>query len=279
MTVAARGAKGLAARGDQRPYRAVMLLPRWLVVIAAMLTLAAAHAADIGIAPPRLDLVAVAGESVTGTVTVITSAPGEQRIAAEIGDWTMDLRGEMAFFAPGSIVNGASKWITLDVEEFALTGGGSREVRVDVALPPDADGTYQAMVFFTVLPPPSEAAGVGVLTTTRVGLTVYVTAAGTERAGSALIDLYQSDARALTAVVVNTGNTVMRLSGVVEIRDDAGEVVRRLEVPDVPVLRESERELAFALPDDLPTGFYVALALLEDSRGGVLAGELPFDVP
>jgi hypothetical protein len=135
------------------------------------------------------------------------------------------------------------------------------------------------MAFFTVVPPPTEGSGVGVVTTTRVGLTVYVTVAGTEQGGAEFVDLYASDDRTLTATILNGGNTVMRLGGVVELRDEAGEVVRRLEVPDVPVLRESERELDFALPADLPSGFYVALALIEDSRGGVLAGELAFDVP
>ena len=273
------GAKGLAAHGARRPYRVRMVTPRRVIALLALLLLASAWAADIGIAPPRLDLVGMPGARVTGTVTVITSARGEQQIASALGDWTLDIQGEMAFFGPASLVHGASEWITLDVDEFLLTGEATREVRLDVAIPDDAEGTHQAMVFFTVLPRPTEAAGVGVITTTRIGLTVYVTVAGTERNGAELVDLYQPDDGSLTAVIRNTGNTVMRLGGAVQIRDEAGAVVRRLEVPDVPVLRESERELTLALPDDLPSGFYVALALIEDSRGGILAGELPFDVP
>ncbi len=272
-------AKGLAAARASRTYCVSMALRRSLLFVFTLVLLASANAADIGIAPPRLDLVGTAGATVTGTVTVITSAPRDQQIASALGDWTMDLQGEMAFFEAASLPYAASAWITLDRDEFVLAGGGAREVRVDVAIPDDAEGTFQAMVFFTVLPPPAETPGVGVLTTTRVGLTVYVTAAGTERSGAELLDLYQSGSRSLAAVILNTGNTVMRLGGVIEIRDEAGDVVRRLDVPDVPVLRESERELTFALPDDLESGFYVALALIEDSRGGVLAGELPFDVP
>ena len=252
---------------------------RGLLVLATIVLLTSARAADIGIAPPRLDLVGVPGTNVTGTVTVITSARGEQQIASTLGDWSMDLHGRMAFFGPASLVHGASEWITLEIEEFMLTGGGTREVRLDVAIPDDAEGTHQAIVFFTAMPPPTETSGVGVITTTRIGLTVYVTVAGTERNGAELVDLYQPDDGSLAAVILNTGNTLMRLGGAVEIRDEAGAVVRRLDVPDVPVLRESERELALALPEDLPSGFYVALALIEDSRGGILAGELPFDVP
>jgi hypothetical protein len=108
---------------------------------------------------------------------------------------------------------------------------------------------------------------------------VYVTVTGTERSGSELVDLYQPDEATLAAVVVNTGNTVMRLGGAIEIRDEAGDVVQRLPVPDVPILRESEREVRFALPEDLEPGFYVVLALIEDDRGGLLAGELTIEVP
>jgi hypothetical protein len=103
--------------------------------------------------------------------------------------------------------------------------------------------------------------------------------AGTERAGSELVDLYQADDRTITAVILNTGNTVMRLGGEIQLRDESGVVRHTLEVPNVPVLRESERELTFELPDEVEPGFYVALALIQDSRGGVLAGELPLEVP
>lgn len=254
--------------------------PRYLLFILLLAVCSpTALASDIGISPPRLDLVGAAGERVTATVTVITSARSEQQVAAEIGDWTMDLRGEMAFFPAGNLDYSASGWLELDADAFVLVADASREVRLEVAIPQDAEGTYQTMAFFTVVPPPTEGSGIGVVTTTRVGLTVYVTVAGSERGGAELIDLFQSGERTLTATILNFGNTVMRLGGVVELRGEAGEVVRRLEVPDVPVLRESERELTFTLPDDLPSGFYVALALIEDSRGGVLAGELAFDVP
>jgi hypothetical protein len=71
----------------------------------------------------------------------------------------------------------------------------------------------------------------------------------------------------------------MRLAGAVELRDESGAVRYRLEVPDVPVLRESERAVTFDLPAEIEPGLYVALALIEDSRGGVLAGELLLEVP
>jgi hypothetical protein len=254
-------------------------------VIRLLLSLVAlgsfAFAADIGISPARLDLTAAPGETVLATVTVLTSALTQQQIESALADWTLDFEGQLTWLPFGSMFHSASAWANLDAEAFTLAPRGSQVVRLAITVPdePTLSGTYHLMVFFTVAPPPTEARGIGVITTTRVGLTVYVTVAGTERAGSELVDLYQADERTITAVILNTGNTVMRLGGEIQLRDEAGEVRYALEVPDVPVLRESERELTFTLPDEVEPGFYVALALIQDSRGGVLAGELPLEVP
>ncbi len=252
---------------------------RTLLTIGLLASLALGVAADIGISPPRVDLAGAPGQRLTTTVTVLTMSEREQQVEAAVSDWTMGFAGDIAFFPSGTLPTSSSPWIELDALDFVLEPGGGREVRLDVTIPEDAEGTHHAMVFFTVVPPPTEASGVAVVTTSRVAFTVYVTVSGTEVNGSELIDLYRSGPDALTAVVVNTGNTVMRVGGRVELRDEEGIVRHRLEVRDTPILRESERELSVALPDDVEPGFYVALALIEDSRGGVLAGELPLDLP
>jgi hypothetical protein len=251
------------------------------LLLALLLASSIAHAADVGLSPPRLELSARPGETVVGTVTVLTTAGTEQRIAVEASDWTLDTAGALTFLPAGSLLTGASDWLELETDEFTLAPRSSREVRVAVTIPddPDLEGTFHAMVFFAVVPAATDAPGVGVVTTTRIGLTLYVTIVGTERGGSELLDFFEADDGTLVAVVVNAGNTVMRLGGAVEFRDEAGVVRHVVEVPDVPVLRESERDLTFGLPEGVEPGFYVALALIQDSRGGVLAGESPIEVP
>ncbi len=252
---------------------------RLLTTMALAFAFSFALAADLGITPPRQSLTTAPGSTVTTTVTVLTTAATEQQVRADLSDWTFDVSGELRFLPPATIPTSASGWIALESGDLILAPGETRDVRLEITVPEDAEGTHHAMVFFTVVPPSSDADGVGVTTTTRVGLTVYITVAGTERSGSELVDLYQPDPTTLAAVVVNTGNTVMRLGGAIELRNEAGDVVHRLPVPDVPVLRESEREVRFDLPEDLEPGFYVVLALIEDDRGGLLAGELPIEIP
>jgi hypothetical protein len=239
-----------------------------------------AHAADIGLSPPRLELIVEPGETVTETVTLLTDAVQEQQIQVLLEDFTLDPKGDLVTLPIASLEYSASNWLEPEVTDFVLAGGEGQEFRFSVTVPNDTSlaGTYHTMVFFTVVPPPTETSGVGVVTTARIGLAVYVTVASTEQGGSELVDFFQEDDASLTFAVANTGNTVMRLAGRIELRDEAGETKYALEVPDVPVLRESEREVRIELPEDLEPGFYTALALIEDSRSGLLVGDLQFEV-
>lgn len=241
--------------------------------------MALAHAADLGISPPRLELTLSPGETVTETITLLTNANSDQQIAVSVGDWTLSYSGELIFLPAGSLPYSASAWLLPESSELVLSGRGSYPFRLSLTLPEDAPaGTHHAMVFFTVTPPEAAGSGLAVVTTTRIGLTVYLTVAGSERAGSELVDLYANGRESVTLVVANTGNTVMRLGGRLELRDEQGATRHTVPIPDLPVLRESERELTLALPEDMAPGFYTVLALIEDSRGGLLAGELPLTV-
>ncbi len=245
------------------------------------LLLSSALAADIGITPPRLELSGRPGETVSATVTVLTTAPAEQQIATELSDWSLDPEGDIVFLPASSFIYSASDWLNLDMTDFILESSGSQEVRVSLSIPADTalEGTYQSMVFFTVVPVQTETSGVGVLTTTRIGLAVYLTITGTEAPELELLDFYQEDDNSLSLAILNLGNTMSRLSGVVELRDETGAMKYRLEVPDVPVLRDSERELRLEFPEALESGFYVALALVQESYGGLMVGELNLQVP
>jgi hypothetical protein len=254
------------------------MMKRYLILLSLLFTFA--HAADIGISPPRLELVVEPGETITDSIMLLTDAIQEQQMQVIVEDFTLDPKGDVSTLPPGSLEYSASQWLQPELTDFVIAGGEGQEFRISVTVPDDASlgGTYHGMVFFTVIPPPTETSGIGVVTTARIGLAVYVTVANTEQGGAELVDFFQEDDGGLTFAVANTGNTVMRLSGRIELRNEAGETKYALEVPDVPVLRESEREVTIELPDDIEPGFYTALALVEDSRSGLLVGDLTFEV-
>lgn len=242
--------------------------------------LGAAFAIDIGISPGRVNLNAQPGETVTTTVDVITGAGATQQIAVDVSDWTLDAAGDLVLLPVGQ-AGGAGAWITPEADAFEIAGGTSRPFRVSVTVPDrqDVAGTYPAMVLFAVVPPASAREGVAVVTTTQIAFTVYVTIAGTETSGSRLSDMYFDPDAGIVLTIANEGNTVMRLGGRVELRDETGAVRYTLPLDDVPVLRESEQDVSVALPPDVEPGFYVALALVEDSRGGLLTGQTQLELP
>ncbi len=247
--------------------------------ILTLLLASFAQASDIGLSPPRLALTGSPGQTLTETIILVTDSSAPLQVSTEISDWTLDATGNITFLPANSLEHSAANWISLESTDFLLEPDSSRELRVSVTIPPDAKGgTYHDMVFFRVVPPESVLSGVGVVTTTRIGLTVYITVAGSEQNSAEVVDFFQQDEASLMLAVANTGNTLMRLGGNVELRDETGEVRYTVEVPDVPVLRDSEREVLLPLPE-VDAGFYVALALIQDSRGELLVAELPISVP
>jgi len=257
-----------------------MRAPRsaFLLLLAFLLGGHGVLAGDIGLTPPRLEIVVPAGGSVTESVSLATTSADAQQVRVSLSDWTLAPTGEVVYFAEGSLPTSAAAWIEPETSDVLVAPGAEQAFRLTVSVPDDAtlNGTYQAMVMFQVVP--RSLPDDGIATTTRIALTVYVTVAGTERDAVDVVDFYDEDG-ALTLAIANDGNTVQRLGGHVEIRDDTGAAVASVAVPDVPVLRDSERWLRLALPSALPDGFYVALALVEPSRGGLLAGELPLTLP
>ena len=220
-----------------------------------------------------------AGSSQTETFTIVSGGNTREQVAVRVVDWSLTPDGKVVFLQAGQSNHSASSWIAVQSDSVEVPAGGQVPYRLSVSVPPDPalSGTYRAKVLFQVkVQSPSDTSGVSVQKTTAVGGIVYVTIAGTEKNGSKLTDMY-ADGPTVHAVVNNVGNTLMRYSGSVEVRDSSGNTVKSVSVGDSAILRESERDIAVKMPD-LPKGYYVLLLLLKDSRGGLLTGQLPYEV-
>jgi hypothetical protein len=117
---------------------------------------------------------------------------------------------------------------------------------------------------FEFAPPGSEGVvSKGVLFKSRVATLLYLTVG----APRPVVDLVDVQPRMLPgrpvriiATLKNTGKVHARTKGQMLIYDKAGTLVRRVPLPDVPVLPESEREVAIPLAEEgqpsLPAGEY-----------------------
>jgi hypothetical protein len=120
---------------------------KWIVSLLLFVTVA--QAADIGLSPPRLELIVEPGETVTETVMILSDAVQEQQLQVNVEDFTLDPKGDLSALPSASLEHSASAWLQPELSEFVVAGANAREFRVSVSVPEDASlaGTYHGMVF------------------------------------------------------------------------------------------------------------------------------------
>lgn len=257
------------------------MLKQLIRVVTVAVLISGAHASEIGVSPSRLELQLSPGTTATETINLVSNANKTEHISVRIVDWTLSPTGKVQFLPGGSVQHSSRAWLHPEATAVDIPPGSSVPFRVSVAVPSGADlqGTYHAMVVFDVgAYAPSTKSNIQMTVTTAIGVAVYVSISGTQRPQARLADMYRGDDGSVVLVLSNGGNTLLRVSGQLEFRDQNGQTVDTASVEDAPVLRGSERELHVAVPTSLGPGYYVVLALLHDRGGGVLSGQVPIQV-
>jgi hypothetical protein len=88
----------------------------------------------------------------------------------------------------------------------------------------------------------------------------------------------------IVATVKNSSRRYVRTKGNMMVFDQSGSAVREVPVPDVPLLPESEREVAIVATDadrnlTLPAGDYRVEVRIDVGLPAVLVGETTLKVP
>ncbi|WP_287372789.1 hypothetical protein [Oceanithermus sp.] len=219
----------------------------------------------IGVAPPRFELVLAPGESTTENAAVFSKNTPDQQITVSIVDWTSRPDGSLVALEPGSVPYSASHWILANLDPFTLERDGAHSIRFTVSAPadPNLEGSYWAALAFTTEPRPVNRKGIVALMRTRALVIVYVTVQGTEQPaaelqGVTVVTGEEDGKRFLVADVANSGNVYLRLNGELRFVDTAGEVVRRVPLPERVLLREGLVRYRLPFPEDLPQGAILA---------------------
>lgn len=228
----------------------------------ALSRLAAAAGAVVGLAVPaagqiavevsplRVELTAAPGSRHTEAVTLTNQSDKPVRVRARVTDWYLSRDGTPQFQAAPAAWTAASAWVRLAPPEQVIDPGRQGVVRFTTAVPDSiADGGYRAAILFEFSPPGGDVAARGrdVVFQTRVATVVYVNVGQPEVA----VELTNLVTRTppgrpveVVATLKNTSRANVRTKGTLTIYDRAGTVVRQVDVPHVPVLPESEREIA-----------------------------------
>lgn len=256
----------------------------------ALLALAAAALAPgearaqraIEASPLRVELRAEPGGSHTQAVTITNPGADRVRVRAALADWHLARDGAPQFQAPlAGRPYAAAAWVRVAPPEFTLDGGAQGTVRFTVSVPRDAQpGGYRTGLLFEFLPenPAQESQGRQVVIRSRVATMIYVNV-GEPPAAIELTSLSVRGAVETSQIVAglrNSSRRTVRTRGTLVLYDAAGLPVANLIVPDVPVLPESERELAIRAADalrPLPAGDYTIEIKLDLGMAELVVGE------
>ena len=251
----------------------------------ALVPVAARAQVSVEVTPLRVELkMAGAGGTHTQSVTLTNHDKNAVRIHARVDDYYLSNDGTPQFkLADGTMPYSAASWVRVNPVEQDVKPGATGLVRFTTTAPAGtAPGGYRAVIMFEFSPPGTETAfaGKGVTFRSRVATIVYITV-GTPKAAIELVDvqprLLPGQPPSIIATLKNTGRVHVRTKGQMLVYDKAGTMVRRILVPDVPVLPESEREVLIPLAEEgkaaLPDGEYRVEVRIDVGLAELLVGE------
>lgn len=195
------------------------------------------------------------GASHTQAVTLTNQGSEPVRIRARLQDWFMAKDGTPQFDAAVPDLERpfvAASWVRVAPPEQVVQPGQQGIVRFTTTAPSDVpDGGYRAAILFEFGPAKADpvAARRSVQFRSRVATLVYMNVGKTAPAIE-LTDLASrhrpNEPPTIVATLKNAGRATVRTKGRVTLRDAGGQLVRTVEIPDVPLLPLAERDLAIA---------------------------------
>lgn len=258
-----------------------------LFAVAASATAARAQI-SVEVSPLRVELQAGPGSATTQAITLTNTGPEAVRIRARLTDWDLSPDGAPQFEGvPEGGPYSATAWLRIAPPEQVLEAGRPAVVRFTMSVPPDVPPAgYRTGVLFEFLPASGDpvARARQVQFRSRVATLIYV------NIGQPPINVELSDVRIragkdhthVVATLTNTGRRTVRTTGTLTVFDAAGTVVRKVPVPDVPVLPEREREVAIAAYEasrPLSAGDYRVEVKIDVGMPALIVGETMLKVP
>lgn len=214
------------------------------------LAVPAAAQTSVEVTPLRLELKALPGAATTQSITVSNTGKEAVRVRATISDWHLSHDGSPQFVEAPDRKFSASEWMRVAPPEIVVDAGKEATVRFTLTVPAGVSAAgYRTSVLFEFSPPgaspipkPRE-----VTFRSRIATLIYANV-GEPPTAVELTDLRTRAQTAqptqIIAILKNTGQRTVRTRGTLTLYDKTNAVIGQTTVPDVPVLPESEREVA-----------------------------------
>lgn len=259
------------------------------IIIAALHGLPAVAAAQIAIISESvLERPAAPGESYTGVIQLRNSSAEPHDARVYQTDYLFYADGRNIFGIPGSAPRSNARWITFTPDYVTVPAGQTVAVQYSVVVPEGGAqlaGSYWSMLMVETVAPNSPESQqqtgaqpqLGLRTTMRYGTQIVTHVTGTGRMELAFDNVAATPARGteganLSLDVTNTGERGARARMTLELYDDAGSLVRKLEQQRGLLFPGTSFRQHFQL-GALAPGRYKAVILADAGGDEIFGGE------
>lgn len=258
------------------------------LIAALAVSVPAAAQTSVEVTPLRLELKAAPGGITTQSITVSNTGKDAVRVRAVISDWHLSRDGSPQFVGAADPKYSASGWMRVAPPEIVVDAGKEAAVRFTLSVPAGVSPAgYRTSVLFefspvnaSPIPKPREVAF-----RSRIATLIYANV-GEPPAAVELTDLrtraLPDQPTQIIAILKNAGQRTVRTRGTLTMYDRTNAVIGQTTVPDVPLLPESEREVAIPAfnPDKPkpPPGEYRVEIKIDVGLPALIVGETTLKV-
>ncbi len=237
---------------------------------------------SLSVSPIRVEHLVKQGEKGTDMISVTNDGTAATRLKVSIEDWTLTKDGNPMFMKAESNRYSCVEWIRINPVDFRLAPGETKEVRYTITVPQEVeDGGYRAAIIFETVPDviPGEKIK-------RVFLKGRIVTILYELVGKPAPEGYSNGLKAelkkegvdFILALQNTGKVHFRTKGFITINDSEGKKAFEVEMPDVPVLPGTEREIKISYDKPVAKGKFKALAVVDIGKKELIGAETDFEV-
>ena len=240
-----------------------------------------AHSQGVSITatPMMTEISANSNAQQTGVITLKhepTGKPGDKQrdpvhVRVYVADWTLDPAGNPLFLKAGASGESCASWIQVNPVEVTIESGAMAQVRYTLSVPPEAQGTYRAMLMFETDTMSAQVRGQKVAINGRLGCALYAQIGPLVR--RARITGFALSGARLSLNVENTGTTHLRLKGRIEFQDASGRLLAQMALPGTVLLSGKDNLRVFRVDaPSLPSGVPITMTATLDYGGETLLG-------
>lgn len=223
-----------------------------------------------GITPIRIEHKIGKGKSLTDAIWVRNNGSSPLRLKVYVENWYLQYDGTPIFVGSNSVPYSCKNWIKVNPQNFRLMPNEIKLVRYTITVPENSsEGGYHGAISFENVPfDETERKTSAMFFTGKIAAIIYVKIGDIEPIGK-IFDLKISENNNSTEFIIlikNDGKTHFRTKGNIEIKNKESQKIYNVNVPNVVVLPESEREIKCRFNEKLPKGKYRAFCKLDIGR-------------